>query len=96
MAIDAVRNLLELFDLPYKEIGEESYDYENSKTTDYSKCYTFRFETVNYIHIVLDEETYIYEDGLHFEDKYITVTDQFINLKSWIARQAAEYKQSRY
>ena len=96
MAIDAVRNLLELFDLPYKEIGEESYDYENTKATDYSKCYTFRFETVNYIHIVLDEEKYIYEDGLHFETKYITVTDQFINLKSWIARQAAEYKQSRY
>ena len=38
MAIDAVRNLLELFDLPYKEIGEESYDYENTKATDYSKC----------------------------------------------------------
>lgn len=96
MAIDAVRNVLELFDLPYKEIGEENYDYENSKATDYSKCYTFRFETVNYIHIVLDEEKYIYEDGLHFETMYITVTDQFVNLKSWIARQAAEYKQSRY
>lgn len=96
MAIDAVRNVLESFDLPYKEIGEENYDYENSKATDYPKCYTFRFETVNYIHIVLDEETYIYEDGLHFETKYITVTDQFVNLKFWIARQAAEYKQSRY
>jgi len=96
MAIDAIRNLLESFDLPYKEIGEENYDYENSKVTDYPKCYTFRFETVNYIHIVLDEETYIYEDGLHFESKYITVTDQFVNLKFWIARQAAEYKQSRY
>ena len=96
MAIDAVRNVLESFDLPYKEIGEENYDYENSKVTDYPKCYTFRFETVNYIHIVLDEETYIYEDGLHFEDKYITVTNKFSDIKFWLSKMSSEYKQSRY
>lgn len=95
MAINAVRENLELFDLPYKEIGEENFDYLNNKKTDTPACYTFRFETVNYIHIILDEEMYVYEDGLHDDPGEYVKTDKFYDLKYWIAKMSAEYKKYR-
>ena len=61
MAIDAVRENLEFFDLPYKE-GEENFDYLTAENTDRPVCYTFSFHDVNFIHIIFDEEQFMNTD----------------------------------
>ena len=91
MAIDAVRENLEFFDLPYKE-GEDNFDYLTVEYTDRPVCYTFSFHNVNFIHIIFDEELYLFQDGLHMEPGEYVKTDKFYELKFWIAKSASEYK----
>jgi hypothetical protein len=98
LAIKTVREYLELFDLPYKEIGYENIDYsaKNIKPNlTHPVCYTFRFHTVNYIHIMLNEEKYIMEDGFNYGDYWKTFTN-IIELKMFISKISVNYKESMY
>lgn len=98
LAIKTVREYLELFDLPYKEIGYENVDYSAKDIKPnliYPVCYTFRFHTVNYIHIMLNEEKYIMEDGFNYGDYWKTFTN-IIELKMFISKISVNYKEAMY
>lgn len=95
LAVDTIRQHIEDFDLPYKEIGYENVDYvKNNPRTEYPMCYTFRFYSINYIHIIINEEKYVVEDGLHFdaENYWKTFTD-IKDLKMWLSKMSVEYKE---
>lgn len=96
LAIKTVREHLELFDLPYKEIGYENIDYASKgvkPSTNHPVCYTFRFHTVNYIHIMLNEEKYVVEDGYNYDEYWRTFTNM-IELKMFLSKISAEYKEA--
>lgn len=95
LAIDTIRQHIEDFDLPYKEIGYENVDYtKNNPRTEYPMCYTFRFHSVNYIHIIINEEKYVVEDALHFdEEDYWKIFTDIKDLKMWLSKMSVEYKE---
>lgn len=95
LARKTVEKLLEENDMPYKDIGYENRDYEHNEDTATPKCYTFRFHTMNYIHIDILEEKYVVEDAWDFgTDEYIKVFDNFTDLKIWMVHAANNYKQA--
>lgn len=91
LAIDTVIEDLDLFDLPYKIVGYENYNYETDEDTQMPWCYTIKILN-SFIHIVLDEEKYIFYSKL--TDTEI-ITDHIQDIKMWFGKLSQQYHKFR-